>query len=134
MTAQEAEAVAARFIQWLETAEPPPALFTDDAFADISLPRWRLQAQGPADIIAIRKDRHPWPGTITRRRCDPTPAGFVLELEEQWQEGGEQWYCRELFRAEVRDGAIAQLAVYCTGDWDSARRAEHAREVRLLRP
>jgi len=134
VTAHDAEAVAARFIRWLETGEPPAALFTDDAFADVSLPRWRLQAQGPGDILAIRRTSHPWPGKVTRWRCDPTPAGFVLELEEQWQQGGEQWYCRELFRAEVRDGAIAQLAVYCTGDWDSARRAEHAREVRLLRP
>jgi len=134
VTAQDAETVAATFIRWLETGEPPAGLFTADAFADVSLPRWRLQAQGADDILAIRRTNHPWPGKVTRSRCDPTPAGFVLELEEQWQQGGEQWYCRELFRAEVRDGAIAQLAVYCTGDWDSARRAEHAREVRLLRP
>jgi len=25
-------------------------------------------------------------------------------------------------------------AVYCTGDWDEARRAAHAREIKLLRP
>jgi hypothetical protein len=30
--------------------------------------------------------------------------------------------------------AIAALSVYCTGDWDAARREEHARAVHLLRP
>jgi len=39
-----------------------------------------------------------------------------------------------LFRADVSDGAISQLTVYCTGDWDRARVAEHAAAVRLLRP
>ncbi len=31
-------------------------------------------------------------------------------------------------------GAVAELAVYCTGDWDEARQREHARTVTLLRP
>jgi hypothetical protein len=34
----------------------------------------------------------------------------------------------------VRADQIVELAVYCTGDWDTARREEHARAVRLLRP
>jgi hypothetical protein len=39
-----------------------------------------------------------------------------------------------MMRAEVRDGAIAELSVYCTGDWNEALVARHAREVRLIRP
>ena len=71
---------------------------------------------------------------MPRFRCDPTPTGFVLEVEEEWEQGGEAWYCRELFRADVQGASITELAVYCTGDWDRSRRAQHAREVRLLRP
>jgi hypothetical protein len=82
----------------------------------------------------MRLASHPSPGKVTRWRADPTPTGFVIELEEQWQQGGEPWYCREMFRADVIDESIALLSVYCTGDWDTRRRAEHAREVRLLRP
>lgn len=134
MTAADAEEVAARFVKFLETGEPPTALFTDDAYVDFTSPRWRVQAEGKDAVIAMRLKSHPAPGRVPRWRCDPTPTGFVLELEEQWQEGGEQWYCREMFRADVRDASIAHLSVYCTGDWDRARRAEHAREVRLLRP
>ena len=44
------------------------------------------------------------------------------------------WYCRELFRADVPGGAICQLSVYCTGDWDRALVARHAEAVSLLRP
>ena len=41
---------------------------------------------------------------------------------------------RELFRADIDDEGITQLSVYCTGDWDAARRAEHAAAVTLIRP
>ena len=34
----------------------------------------------------------------------------------------------------VVDGAVADVAVYCTGDWDDARQREHARSVTLIRP
>ena len=40
---------------------------------------------------------------------------------------------RELLRADVGDDGIAELAVYCTGDWDRQRQDEHARSVQLLR-
>lgn len=134
MTDGEARAAAARLVEFLETGTPPAGLFASDAFVDFTLPRWRLQAQGADEAVALRRSSHPVPGRVSRWRCDPTPTGFVLELEEEWQEGGEQWYCRELFRADCAGTAISQLSVYCTGDWDTRRRAEHAREVRLLRP
>jgi len=34
----------------------------------------------------------------------------------------------------VRGDSICSLSVYCTGDWDAARVAEHAAAARLLRP
>ena len=70
---------------------------------------------------------------MTRWRADPTPDGFVFEFEERWNSEG-QWYAREMMRIEVADGAIAELTVYCTGDWDQARQAEHAAAVTLIRP
>jgi hypothetical protein len=134
MTQTEADALAARLIHFLETGEADPELFSAGVFCDFTLPRWRLQAQGVGPVMALRRQGHPSAGRVPRFRCDPTPTGFVLELEEEWEHGGEAWYCRELFRADVEGRSIAQLAVYCTGDWDRSRRAQHAREVRLLRP
>jgi len=98
------------------------------------MPTWRIQTAGAEDLITVRKQGHPGPGTVTRWRADPTPTGFVFEFEERWHSEGQQWYAREMMRADVTDGAIAELTVYCTGDWDEARQAEHAAAVTLIRP
>jgi hypothetical protein len=123
-------------LQFLESsgAEFPAGVFHDDAFLDFTSPTWRLQAQGIDDIVRLRQGGHPWPGRVPRSRVDRTVTGFVIEVEETWEAGGDTWYCRELMRADVVDGAIKELSVYCTGDWDSGRVAEHAAAVTLVRP
>jgi hypothetical protein len=98
------------------------------------MPTWRVQAAGAEELIAERKQDHPGPGTVTRWRADPTPTGFVFEFDERWDHEGQRWYAREMMRAEVADSQIAELTVYCTGDWDQARQAEHAASVTLIRP
>lgn len=130
----DGEALAARFVRFLETGEAEAGLFHPEVFCDFTLPRWRLQAHGVSACVALRRHGHPGPSRVARSRYDATASGFVLEVEEEWEQDGEAWYCRELFRAIIRDGAILDLTVYCTGDWDRSRRAQHAREVRLLRP
>jgi hypothetical protein len=130
----DAGARAEEFISYLETGEAAQGLFAPDVFVDFTLPRWRLQAQGRPAALALRRAGHPTAGRVPRSRFDPTPTGFVLEIEEMWEDAGGSWYCRELFRADVGPEGITDLAVYCTGDWDTARIAEHAREVTLIRP
>ena len=126
--------VAERFVRWLETGTDEAGLFADDVFVDFTLPRWRLQAEGRAAALALRRRGHPLPGKVPRWRCDPTPTGFVIEVEERWTERGQPWYCREMMRADLRGESIAALSVYCTGDWDEARLAEHRAQVQLPRP
>ena len=126
--------LAAKLIAFLESGTPPEGLFTTDAFCDFTMPQWRLQAEGIEDMVALRKAGHPGPGRVPRSRFDATVTGFVLEVEEEWDQDGESWYCRELFRADVADGGVSQLSVYCTGDWDRERVARHRTEVALLRP
>jgi hypothetical protein len=134
MNASDANALADKLVRFLESGEIPNGLFAGDVFLDMTLPTWRVQAQGVADMLAGRRNGHSGTGQVPRWRCDPTPNGFVLELEERWLHDGEELYAREIMRADVVDGAIANIAVYCTGDWNRARQAEHARAVRLLRP
>lgn len=134
MTPEAARSVALRLIEFLETGAAPPGLFAERVFCDFTLPLWRLQARGREPVVALRRQGHPGPGRVPRWRCDPTPTGFVLEVEERWEQEGESWYCRELIRADVEGASIAEIAVYCTGDWGSARQAEPQRAVRLLRP
>ena len=126
--------LAAKFIQFLETGSAPDGLFTPDAFCDFTMPEWRLQAQGAEDIVRLRKGGHPSPGRVPRSRFDATTTGFVLEVEEEWEQDDEQWYCRELFRADVADGAVSQISVYCTSDWDRAQVTRHRETVELIRP
>jgi hypothetical protein len=131
---EQAQSLAMRLVQFLETGQPPAGLFAADVFCDFTSPRWREQAQGVGALVELRRRGHPGAGRVPRFRCDPTPSGFVLELEETWVDQNGSWYCREMFRADVSAGAISSLSAYCTGDWDRDRRAEHARSVRLLRP
>lgn len=136
MTADEtvARVLAAKFVEFLETGTPPEGLFTLDVFCDFTMPQWRVQAQGVEDVVRARKSGHPGPGRVPRTRFDPTDVGFVLEVEEEWEHDGESWYCRELFRADIADGAVSQVSVYCTGDWDRDLVARHGATVELLRP
>lgn len=129
-----ARVLADQFIGYLESGVAPDGMFAPDVFLDFTMPLWRLQANSAADALAARAAGHPWPGRVPRSRFDRTDTGFVLEVEETWDADGDTWYCRELFRADVTDGAISQLTVYCTGDWDSARVAEHRASVPLIRP
>ena len=125
--------LAGQMITFMETGAPPEGLFTPDIFCDFTLPQWRLQARGIEDVTALRKAGHPGPSRVPRSRFDPTTTGFVLEIEEQWDSGGESWYCREMIRADISDGAVSQISVYCTGDWDRERVCRHAETVQLIR-
>jgi hypothetical protein len=126
--------LAEGLVRFLETGTPEAGLFSPDVFCDFTLPHWRLQAKGVHDLVALRRAGHPGPGRVVRTRLDETGSGFVLEFEERWEGDGRRWYARELARADVAAGAISQLSVYCTGDWDEQHEARHRREVTLLRP
>jgi hypothetical protein len=128
------DAIAARLRRYLQSGVAPPHLFSDDVFCDFTFPLGRVQAQGLADTLALRRHGHPASGSVPRWRVDATAHGFVMEFEERWEQGGQQWYCREMLRADLRGDAICALSVYCTGDWDQQRQASHRAGKTLLRP
>ena len=125
--------LADELVRWLETGVRPDGMFSDDVFCDLSLPQWRIQAQGLDDVYAIREADHPFPGTVRVEALDRTARGFLVQFEERWEAEGQQWYCRELIHCRVTDGRISEMAVYCTGDWDAAVQEQHAGQVRLIR-
>jgi hypothetical protein len=129
------ERLSRQLVEFLETGTAPEGLFAPDVFLDFTMPRWRVQAQGVDEVVAGRLLSHPDPGRVPRSRLDETATGFVIEVEETWDDAaGEPWYCREMMRVDVTDGAVSELSVYCTGDWDRALVAHHAAEITLLRP
>lgn len=129
-----ASRLATRFIHFLETGDVPEDLFAPDVFSDITLPTWRLQAADVAGLCALRQHGHPDPGRVPQHRLDVYDGGFVLEFTEAWAGDGGEWTSREIARADVSDGRIVALSLYCTGDWSPARIVEHAEAVTLLRP
>jgi hypothetical protein len=126
--------LAQQFVTWLETGVRPDGMFAKDVFVDLSLPHWRLQAEGVEGAFHTREDSHPQRGKVQVEALDRTSRGFLLQFEERWEDGGQQWYCRELIHCIVTDGWINELSIYCTGDWDEAVQARHAAQVQLLRP
>jgi hypothetical protein len=123
-----------RLVAFLETGATD-GLFAPDLFADITLPHWRVQVRGAEEMIAAKISLHPPAG---RTRVEKVLAGeraYTIKDEERWEDGGEEWYCREAFLCDLDDeGRITELSVYCTGDWDEAAVARHAEAVTLLRP
>ncbi len=124
-----------RFVEFLETGGIPEGLLAPSVFGDLTFPRWRIQTEGAVDLIAGRRRLHPQPGRVRLERVTPTETGYLVKLEERWEDGGQQWYCREGFVLDLdENGAISDFTLYCTGDWDEDRQREHRNAVILSRP
>ncbi len=122
-------------VEFLQTNIMPDGIVQPDVFCDLSLPEWRVQTTSTEALERLRRQSHPHLGQVSSWSAEPTASGFIFEFEERWTDArGESWYSRELLRATVQSGRISELSVYCTGDWDSAKQAEHARAVTLIRP
>ena len=122
-----------RFVAFLETGATD-GLFAPDAFADITLPQWRVQARGAAEAIASKNSLHA-PGGRTRvERVLAGERSYALKVEERWEDDAGHWYCREALLCDLdAEGRITELSAYCTGDWDGPAVARHAEAVTLLR-
>ena len=83
-------------------------ILTDDVFLDP--PLWRFQLEGRDTFDTWIKNVLPH-GAATEEITD-----------------------RKILLAEVRGGRIAELIVYCSGDWDTELRARHAAQSQLSRP
>lgn len=126
--------LAQALVTWLETGVRPQDVFAPDVFTDLTLPQWRLQAEGAEGAFLLREEPHPYTGRVRVEALDRTSRGFLLQFEERWEADGQQWYCRELIHCVVTDGWITELVIYCTGDWDEQVQRQHAEQVRLSRP
>jgi hypothetical protein len=58
----------------------------------------------------------------------------VTEHIEHQDVDGEDHSARRLILCEVVQGRIAEVTVYCTGEWNDELRARHAAEAPMIRP
>lgn len=123
-----------RLVAFLQTGATE-GLFAPDVFADITLPHWRVQTLGADELVAVKTRMHPPAGRTRVEKVLAGPRGYTVKVEERWDADGQAWYCREAFVCDLDDdGRITQFSVYCTGDWDEAAVADHAKAVTLIRP
>ena len=109
-------------------------VLADDVFLDGHPPFWRFQLQGRDAFDAWIKSFMPDGADTTVVRTVPTVTGFVTEFVGRHEEDGEEITDRKILLAEVRGGRIAELTIYCSGDWNAELRARHAAETQLIRP
>ncbi|WP_101947300.1 hypothetical protein [Mycobacterium sp. 3519A] len=129
-----AERLSAALAEMFRTAEVGD-LLTDDVFLDGNPPLWRFQLQGIEAFAEWYESYAPnGMDDVTVVRTVPTATGFVTELTERVHDGEEEITGRKMILCTVRDGRIAELTVYCSGDWDEELRARHAAEAPMLRP
>ena len=128
-----AQELSERLADVFRTAQATDVL-ADDVFLDGNPPLWRFQLQGRDTFDAWIKSFMPHGADTTVVRTIPTVTGFVTEFTGRHDEDGHEITDRKILLAEVRDGRIAALTVYCSGDWDADLRARHAAETRLIRP
>ena len=109
-------------------------VLTEDVFLDGHPPFWRFQLQGRGAFGAWLGGYSPAGAETTVARTIPTVTGFVTEFIGRHEQDGEELTDRKILLCEVRGARIANLTVYCSGDWTAELRARHAREARILRP
>lgn len=125
-------ALCDRFVTFLETTLDPGDLFAAGVFCDFNVPRWRYQFQGVEELA--NQIRHDTPNTVTVRRVEPTPTGFVLEAEADVHIDGQPYYERTIWLVTANSGHIEEVTLYCSGEWDTETRARQKREAPMLRP
>lgn len=128
-----AERLSERLAEVFRTSDVAD-VFTDDVFLDGHPPLWRFQLQGVDTFSAWLQGYAPEGVETEVVRTIATQNGFVTELVGGHEEDGELMTDRKIVLCVVRDGRIAELTVYCSGDWDAELRARHAEETTLLRP
>ena len=128
-----AQDLSERLADVFRTSEVGDVL-TDDVFFDGHPPLWRFQLQGRDTFAAWLKGYSPDGVETTVVRTIPTVTGFVTELVGRHDEDGEEMTDRKIVLCEVRSGRIAELTLYCSGDWDAELRARHAAEAPIIRP
>lgn len=128
-----AQELSERLADVFRTAAAADVL-ADDIFLDGNPPEWRFQLQGRDAFDAWIKSFMPDGADTTVVRTIPTGSGFVTEFVGRHEEDGEEITDRKILLAEVRGSRIAELTIYCSGDWTPELRARHAAEAELIRP
>lgn len=133
LDSRTAERLSLAFNRVFETLQTDSDLFTSDVFFDLNMPVWRFQIQGPEAFTAQLRQISQGKSRVEILRTVPTVSGFITEHVEHQDVDGEDLSARRLWLCEVRNGRIAEVLGYCSGEWDQALRERHAGEAPMIR-
>jgi len=128
-----AQDLSERLADVFRTAKVSDVL-ADGVFLDGHPPLWRFQLEGRDTFATWLSGYSPHGAEVTVVRTVPTTTGFVTEFAGRHEENGDEMTDRKILLVEVRGGRIAELTVYCSGDWNAELRDRHAAETELIRP
>ena len=103
--------------------------WTDDATLDATVPNWRFECQGAAEVAAQLSGWYGVPTTIEAATRHPIPGGEAVELDLSWVENGVPHAAHQVHLLTV-DGdrangyKICRDTVFCGGRWPAALLAE----------
>jgi quercetin dioxygenase-like cupin family protein len=110
------------------------ALYRADAVADINVPQWRFQLQGPAAIGAALAEEFDVPARRCRElRAVLTEDGVLVETEVSFERDGAPWMWRDLHVFRDDGDLITEHLCYCTGHWDPTTIAKQAAQAPMVR-
>lgn len=131
--AHDVERLVEGMVHVLETGEGAAEVFAPDAVFDLNVPAWRFQVRGAAAFDEWWHQEVQHRGRVTVGRSAATSSGFVLEVSIEFEFERQELYARQLILADVSDGRVTNVVLYCTGDWDAGTRARQAVEAPMIR-
>jgi hypothetical protein len=126
--AEERSMLAQGLAEAIATGRLADNLVSDDVFFDMNVPAWRYQLQG-VDTVRNMLAADVAPGAVEATQITPTLGGFVLELVTR---DARHMY-RQMCLVRTRGGLISEVALYCTGPWDSETEARQQADAPMIR-
>lgn len=117
MTTAVTTTVIDRFIEGIRTGRVTPDLYAKRARLDATVPGWRFQAKGPAQIVAEYRGWYPGPSQIDTLERHPIEDGEVVRYFYTFDVGGQPHAAHHVHVIKVRDDLIVSDTVFCGGRW-----------------
>jgi hypothetical protein len=92
--------------------------FAANAVSDSTVPNWRLQLHGGAEIRAKYSGWFDHPATLAEVRRTPLPDGELVEYTRSWTQSGVPHKGHHIHRFTILNDQIVEDAHWCGGRWN----------------
>lgn len=111
----------------------PTDLYAPTAVLDATVPMWRFEKHGPAEIAAQLSRWFDTPGTLTEVMRAPLPGGELVSFTLEWLTDGRPWVAHQVHVVTTEGARITRQEAWCGGRWDAALQARIESDLELAR-